>query len=50
MKLLETNTEKLSFETIQFKEDLDQILPTLNNWEKAEQKEEFTQAIRSALL
>merc|ERR1711953_832268 len=45
MKLLETNTEKLSFETIQFKEDLDQILPTLNNWEKAEQKEEFTQAI-----
>lgn len=45
MKLLETNTDKLSFETIQFKEDLDQILPTLNNWEKAEQKEEFTQAI-----
>ena len=46
MRLLETNTDKLCFETIQFKEDLDQILPTLNNWEKAEQKEEFTQAIR----
>ena len=46
MKLLEGNTEKICFEVTQFKEDFDQIMPTLNSWEKSEQKEEFTQALR----
>ena len=29
----------------QFKEDLDQIVPTMNNWEKSEQKEELAQTL-----
>ena len=45
MKLLETNSEKLAFEIGQFKEDLDQIVPTMNNWEKSEQKEELAQTL-----
>jgi len=45
MKLLETNSEKLAFEIGQFKEDLDHIVPTMNNWEKSEQKEELAQTL-----
>ena len=45
MKQLESNCEKLAFEIHHMKEDLEEAVPTLNNWEKTEQKEELSQTL-----